>query len=79
MIHFYIYFFVRYHADIPDEFVFSNMATLEELSVAVKLGHLSELQLQKFHHSAQTVHNPSQENVPVVTRQPLCPWFTCCY
>lgn len=40
----------RYHCDIPDEFVFSHLATLQELAKAVKAGHLTEDQKHRFEH-----------------------------
>ena len=93
-------YFHRYYCDIPDEFVFSNLATLSELAQAVKIGHLTDDQKHRFEHVAGATHQlpageqaagggtnqPNARNTPdysnVVTsppRQPLCPWFTCCY
>ena len=80
---------VRYHCDIPDEFVFSPIATLKELAAAVKLGHLSDDQRQRYENvgASNPSHNinnnaaagPRAEVVVVNQRTPCCPWFTCCY
>jgi hypothetical protein len=93
---------LRYYCDIPDEFVFSNLATLSELAKAVKIGHLTADQKHRFEHIASATHqlppgeqansnaNPQNKNntrgppnysnvVAAPPRQPLCPWFTCCY
>eukprot|EP00599_Poterioochromonas_sp_BG-1_P008595 CAMPEP_0173151084 /NCGR_PEP_ID=MMETSP1105-20130129/11362_1 /TAXON_ID=2985 /ORGANISM="Ochromonas sp., Strain BG-1" /LENGTH=837 /DNA_ID=CAMNT_0014066377 /DNA_START=89 /DNA_END=2602 /DNA_ORIENTATION=+ len=79
----------RYHCDIPDEFVFSPIATLKELAAAVKLGHLSDDQRQRYENvgASNPSHNinnnaaagPRAEVVVVNQRTPCCPWFTCCY
>jgi hypothetical protein len=71
---------------MPDEFIFSSLATLEELSIAVKKGSLTESQKQRFesaHNHSNSSNNPDEEGkstiVPANNRQPICPWFFCCY
>lgn len=82
----------RFFADIPDEFVFSTMATIYELSVAVKEGKLTAEQKHRFDSfqasstpqagaGAAGAANPAQAagtTIVVSHRQPCCPWFTCC-
>jgi hypothetical protein len=92
----YLFCKTRFYCDIPDEYVFSNQATLKELAKAVKIGRLTDE--QKHHFEGHPTHNtndpkaagggsgnghqhpPDYSNVVVTPhRQPLCPWFTCCY
>jgi acyl-CoA synthetase (AMP-forming)/AMP-acid ligase II/acyl carrier protein len=59
------------HCTVPDEFLFTTMATLEGIAEAAKLGRLTERQQAAM---------DGVESVEVVqTKQPLCPWFVCCY
>lgn len=77
--------------------MFSNLATLTELSHAVKIGSLTEEQKNKVTSNGTTAEagegKPGKPNdpknkaadptatttIPASYRQPLCPWFTCCY
>lgn len=94
----------RFHCFVSDEFLFTNMATLIELSIAVQHGHLTDEQQQRFESVGPSqpaaAASPSgaapsngRQAATVVggdaphggkrnargSRQPLCPWFTCCY
>lgn len=90
----------RFHCFVKDEFLFTNMATLVELSIAVQHGSLTEEQEQRFETTGSAVGGNAGANAStgagkqaatVVgdtaggnrrgrgSRQPLCPWFTCCY
>ncbi len=83
-----IYHFFRFYCDIPDEFIFSPIATLDELSVSVKKGCLTDEQRQRFEAAhtgdAQKTEHTAEDGgksttIPTNYRQPICPWFTCCY
>lgn len=66
--------------DIPDEYLFTPLATLDELAAAVHIGTLTSEQRRKF--DAGAVAGGSEANsttVMVQKKQPCCPWFTCCY
>jgi len=59
------------HCSLPDEFLFTTMATLAGIAQAARLGKLTEQQQAAME---------GVESVEVVqTKQPLCPWFVCCY
>ena len=72
----------RYFCDVPDDFLFTQLATLSELAGIVKVGSLSNDQKHNF-ESLQTnkdVNNKDNSSTEVIHyKQPLCPWFTCCY
>ena len=72
----------RFHTDIPDEFLFTSSACLDQLAIAVQLGHLTEEQKRQFEDSTAGRSNTSENNAPttemIQIKQPCCPWFTCC-
>jgi len=72
----------RLHCPIPDDFMFTSAATLQGLSTAVKKGGLTEQQ----QHQLEAAQNgeggagEGMESIEVVNlKQPMCPWFYCCY
>lgn len=68
----------RFFCDIPDEFMFTDLATLEELSHAVKCGRMTEKQAKAL--ESGVLDSREGEGLAVQKkREPLCPWFTCCY
>jgi len=67
--------FFRFYTDIPDEFVFSKDSTISELAIAVQVGHLTNSQINRL----QQMNAKDDTVIVVANRQPLCPWFTCCY
>lgn len=78
--------FYRFHTTLPEEFYFGTMSTLEELTIAVQNGKLTSDQTVKFenlksNNSHEQNQNKSTATAPVVvmTKQPCCPWFFCCY
>lgn len=76
---------LRFYCELPDEFMFSAGCNLHELAIAVHAGRLTEEQQRKLDQEhaqgAGTPSNPraTAEVVGAMPRQPLCPWFTCCY
>ena len=68
----------KFHCDIPDEFMFTDLATLDELSHAVKCGKMTEKQAKAL--ETGVVDNKAEAIQK--RREPLCPWFmhcSCCY
>ena len=73
--------------------MFSSTATLNELSHAVKNGALTDAQKEKLSSSPDASGGGGTTNtngskpadptatttIPATYRQPICPWFTCCY
>ena len=76
----------RYYCDVPDEFLFIQSVNLTELARAVRNGGLTVDQ-RKLVESASAGQagagsgRPSGGPTAVVVnqKQPMCPWFTCCY
>eukprot|EP00605_Chrysophyceae_sp_TOSAG23-4_P002020 GSChrysophyteH1.ASY1.ANO1.2235.1 assembled CDS len=68
-----------YTACIPDDFMFTNLATLEGLSLAVKRGGLTPEQAQKFEEALAGIQGEDDDGIATIQRQPFCPWYTCCY
>ncbi len=69
-------------ADIPDEFLFTPLATLDELAKAVHVGTLTTEQRRKFDAGAAAGGAGDESRsttVMTAKKQPCCPWFTCCY
>eukprot|EP01038_Epipyxis_sp_PR26KG_P004483 gene4483-6337_t len=80
----------RFHCSaIPDEFMFTSLACVNELAIAVKNGELTDEQKQKLESIGTNKNNNNVADevdeegnttqIPVTYKQPLCPWFTCCY
>jgi acyl carrier protein len=80
----------RFHCNVPDEFMFTEICTLQGLAEAAKLGHLTNEQqtLMDSHPAPGTaapangVNADGEERTTTMIqprREPLCPWFTCCY
>ena len=80
----------RFYCSFPDEFLFTEMATLNGITLAVKNGEMTLEQKRLLEgHGPESgggggVSEMTSGVVPVVgggriQRQPLCPWFTCCY
>jgi hypothetical protein len=70
----------RFFCIFPDEFIFTQRATIKELAIIVKLGELSDIQKQYL--SEGQVENEEGQTTVIdesLRKQPLCPWFTCCY
>lgn len=75
----------RYGFVGPDEFMFTEMASLSAIAVIIQRGELSAQQkdwLVNGVPEGQKVHNDDQfedEMSADMPSTPLCPWFTCCY
>lgn len=70
----------RFFCQVPDEFIFSTHCNLHELALAVHEGALTAEQKKRFNLGEDGErHGPGVEVVGNMPRQPLCPWFTCCY
>jgi hypothetical protein len=71
-------FYLRFSCDIPDEFIFSQFATLAELTLAVQHGGLTVKQKALLDSPPDNADGRSTAIIDH-QKQPLCPWFTCCY
>jgi hypothetical protein len=76
----------RFHCDIPDDFLFTEQATLEQLTLAVHEGALTEPQRTAYDDTTTgrakaVAHDPNAPStvIPQSHKQPCCPWFTCCW
>ena len=70
----------KFFVDIPDEFMFTDLATLDELSHTVKYGRMTEKQAKAMETGIVDNREGGGGGVNVQKkREPLCPWFTCCY
>ena len=84
--------FYRFYCDIPDDFLFTNQATLDQLALAVHEGKLTDAQKALYEsgvgaagaahagseQEGEDPHMPSTVMMPMTHKQPCCPWFTCC-
>ena len=70
----------RFYCNIPDEFLFSQLATLQGIASAVKLGELTTDQRAELEAAEREMQGDAGA-APVVQRrkEPFCPWWTCCY
>lgn len=81
----------RFHTDIPDDFLFTSMATLEQLALSVHEGTLTSEQKAFYEDQAAAEKTGAAEggkkerdpNAPSTvihqsSKQPCCPWFTIC-
>jgi len=72
----------RFFCTFPDEFIFSDRATLHELAEIVKRGHLSDEQKEYLASGQEGQGGEGNASTVVdetLRKPPLCPWFTCCY
>jgi acyl carrier protein len=77
----------RFYCNIPDEFMFTEICSLDGLAEAVKIGQLTESQKTFMENHANSPPNSGHAangeegstTVIQTRREPLCPWFTCCY
>jgi acyl-CoA synthetase (AMP-forming)/AMP-acid ligase II len=74
-----------YAACIPDDFMFTSMATLDGLSLAIKMQGLTAQQQRAFdaalagEEGGEGGDGDDDIDGPVMQKEPLCPWYTCCY
>ncbi|KAJ1414623.1 hypothetical protein B484DRAFT_164417 [Ochromonadaceae sp. CCMP2298] len=73
----------RFYCDIPDDFLFTGLATLEQLALAVQGGQMTEEQRVQYEgmqgEAGGAEVDPNAPSTVMVQRQePCCPWFTCC-
>ncbi len=65
---------------IPDDFLFTTLASLEGLALAVKLGGLTMEQNSAFERALSGVLEEDDDGmVADIQRQPMCPWFVMCF
>eukprot|EP00606_Chrysophyceae_sp_TOSAG23-5_P000911 GSChrysophyteH2.ASY1.ANO1.636.1 assembled CDS len=65
---------------IPDDFLFTTLASLEGLALAVKLGGLTMEQSSAFERALSGVQEEDDDGmVADIQRQPMCPWFVMCF
>jgi acyl-CoA synthetase (AMP-forming)/AMP-acid ligase II/acyl carrier protein len=68
-----------YCADIPDEFMFTNICTLDALTDAVKLGRLTDTQKQMLEAAKNEPGVDGEVGAVVVNhKEHACPWFVWC-
>jgi len=67
----------RFHVDVPDEFLFTQMASVASLADIVRAGGLSAEQREAL-ESGVVEGADGQRTAVVAERQPLCPWFVLC-
>lgn len=75
---------VRFYCEFPDEFMFTDYATLHELSEAIQHGSLTDRQKDLLETAPPPGSQPeSGDNAGTTTivqqDPPCCPWFVCCY
>lgn len=65
----------KFFCVLPDEYLFSQHATLNELAHAVKHGGMTSEQKQFMEEGEKE----GRRAAPEAPKSPLCPWFVCCY
>ena len=67
-------------AGIPDDFLFTTLASLESLAHAVRRGGLSLQQKNAFERALAGIQDEDEDGMVVeIQRQPVCPWFVVCF
>jgi acyl carrier protein len=72
----------RFHSNIPDEFLFTGACSLSALVLAVSKGELTDEQKEMLASGVveeTDEHGNTTTTVIPKNKEPLCPWFTCCY
>ncbi len=64
-------------AGIPDDFMFTSLASLEAIALAAQRGGLTAEQRRRFEDALAGAAD-DDEDAAVLQKQPLCPWYTCC-
>jgi acyl-CoA synthetase (AMP-forming)/AMP-acid ligase II/acyl carrier protein len=64
--------------NVPDEFFFTQLCTLNSLAEAIKNAGLTAEQ-KKCLEDGVIQGEGGQSTIPITQSQPMCPWFTCCY
>lgn len=67
----------KFFCALPDEYLFTQHATLTELARAVKHGGLTANQRQFMDEGEGG--GGGKRAAPEAPKTPLCPWFVCCY
>lgn len=67
----------KFYCILSDEFIFSQLATIDGIVEAVKNGGLTDAQKEALEAAEREM--AMEEKYPVNKKQPLCPWWTCCY
>lgn len=67
--------FARFYCSFPDEFIFTQQATIHELAEIVKRGQLSDAQ-KKYLEDGEHPDEPGSTTVidESLRKEPLCPW-----
>lgn len=65
----------KFYCILPDDYLFSQHASLTELAQSVKTGGMTTTQ-KRYMDEGEGDRNKA---APVAPKTPLCPWFTCCY
>ena len=68
---------IFYATCIPDDFMFSSLAHLNGISLAIKMQELTPEQKRKF-EEALAGEEGEGEDGPIMHKEPMCPWYICC-
>ena len=63
----------------PDEFMFTELATLSSIAGIIQRGGLSDQQKNWLENGVPNDIHGSAGTSTEMPNQPLCPWCTCCY
>ena len=66
-----------FHCSIPDEFMFTSLATLANFSVAAKHGSLTEEQQRELEEGLAPAPGTGTSTIQLKD-EPCCPWFLMC-
>ena len=69
----------RYGMVAPDEFMFTEMATISSIAGIIQRGGLSDQQKAWMENGVPEGANAGSSISTEMPSQPLCPWCTCCY
>lgn len=64
--------------NVPDEFFFTQLCSLNSLAEAIKNSGLTAAQKKSLEEGV-IQGEEGQSTIPITQSQPMCPWFTCCY
>ena len=68
----------KFYCILPDEFIFSQLATIDGIALAIKNGGLTDSQKEEL-ETAEREMAMDQPAAPRKVKEPFCPWWTCCY
>ena len=71
----------KFYCILSDEFIFSQLATIDGIGEAIKNGGLTDTQKEALEAAERELAMDQANGAkPVVKKiEPFCPWWTCCY